>query len=146
MTLQLHNLKSAVGSRHRRKIVGRGNASGHGTYSGRGGKGQTARSGGTRGLRRKALKALVQSVPKLRGFKSLETRPAEVRLADLEKKFATGEKVNLSSLKTKRLIGINAAQAKVIGQAELTKKLEIEGLKLSAGAKALVEKAGGSIK
>lgn len=146
MTLQLNNLKPSLGSRHRRKIVGRGNASGHGTYSGRGGKGQTARSGGTRGLRRKALKALVQSVPKLRGFKTLKTKPAEVRLSDLEKKYTAGEKVDLASLKSKRLVGINALSAKIIGKGELTKKLEVSGVKLSAGARVLIEKVGGSVK
>ena len=104
MKLQVHTLKSAYGSRHSTKKRGRGNASGHGNYSGHGGKGQTARSGGSRGLRLKALKRLMQSTPKLRGFKSLNTKPAEVYLSDLEKHFDAGATVNLAALKEKKII------------------------------------------
>lgn len=81
--LTINNLKPAVGSKHCPKKVGRGNASGHGTYSCRGGKGQTARSGGGRGLKLRGFKALMQSTPKLGGFRSLNLKPATIALSVL---------------------------------------------------------------
>jgi len=119
MVLQVHTIKPAKGSRHTRKLIGRGNASGHGNYSGRGGKGQTARSGGSKGLNLKGFKFLLQSTPKLRGFTSLNVKPAEVYLSDLEKNYKDGEVVNLSSLKEKNIIKNNAKAAKVIFKGEL---------------------------
>jgi len=85
--LQPHTLKPAHGAKHSPKRVGRGNASGHGTSSTRGGKGQTARSGGSRGLARLGFRRLMQSTPKLRGFKSLNDKPIVVYISDLEKYF-----------------------------------------------------------
>src|SRR3989344_2578682 len=110
--LEVHTLKPARGAKHRVKRIGRGNASGHGTYSTRGGKGQTARSGGSRGLKLKGFKFLLQSTPKLRGFNSLQTKPTEVYLADLEKHYANGETVDLKSLQEKNLVSVNAKAAK----------------------------------
>lgn len=146
MTLQPHNIKPVKGSRHRAKTVGRGNASGHGTYSTRGGKGQTARSGGSHGLKVKGFKRIMQSTPKLPGFRSLNTKPAEVRLNDLEKKFQANEIVNLATLKERKIVGKNFATAKIILKGELTKKLSVEGVACTVGAKNAIEKAGGSIK
>ena len=103
MLLQPHTISGARGSRHSPKRVGRGNASGHGTASTRGGKGQTARSGGQRGLQLKAFKAQFQSAPKLRGFTSMATKPEEVYLSDLEKMFDTGATITVADLKTKGL-------------------------------------------
>lgn len=146
MTLAIHKIKAAKGSRHGAKKIGRGNASGHGNYSGHGGKGQTARSGGSRGLRLKGFKRLMQSAPKLRGFKSMATRPAEVFLSDLEKSFNAGEVVTIASLIEKNIIGDNTRTAKIVSTGELTKKLSVEGLKVTASAKASIEKAGGEVK
>lgn len=146
MKLQIHTIKPAKGSTHRRKIVGRGNASGHGNYSGHGGKGQTARSGGSRGLRLKAFKPLMQQTPKLRGFKSIATKPAEINLNTLSKHFKDGETVDLRALKEKNLVGNNTKAAKILNTGKLDKKLNVVGLKLTATAKASVETAGGSIK
>lgn len=146
MTLRPHTIVSALGARHRHKVVGRGNASGHGTYSGRGGKGQTARSGGTRGLRMKGFKDLMQSTPKLPGFKSFAVKPAPVRLKDLESKFDAGAEVTLQALKDKKIISINTKAAKILNTGELNKKLSVVGIACSAGAKEKIEKAGGSIK
>ncbi len=66
--ITLSNLQPKIGSRHRRKRVGRGNASGHGTYSGRGIKGQRSRSGGKKGLKLKGLRHNIKNFPKLRGL------------------------------------------------------------------------------
>lgn len=146
MILAPHTLKPAHGSRHIAKKVGRGNASGHGTYSTRGGKGQTARSGGSRGLRLKGFKQTLQSTPKLRGFHSLATKPTEVLLRDLEKHFAAGETVNLATLLEKKLISKNIKAAKILHTGELTKKLVIEGIKCTKAAKEVIEKLGGEVK
>ncbi len=144
--LAIHKLKASKGSRHKAKKVGRGNASGHGNYSGHGGKGQTARSGGGAGLKLKGFKRLLQSTPKLRGFRSIAKRPTEIYLNDLEAKFKDGEIVNMVTLREKNLVGDNDKTAKVVGGGKLTKKLILEGIKTTASAKAIVEKAQGEVK
>lgn len=146
MTLRTHTIKSAVGSRRRTKVVGRGNASGHGSYSTRGGKGQTARSGGSRGLKLKGIKFLMQSTPKLRGFTGLNKKPAEVYLSSLERSFAVGETVNLKSLQDKKIVGINFISAKILDKGELKKKLIVEGIKCTKGALEKIQAVGGEVK
>lgn len=146
MALSIHTLKPAAGSRHRVKRIGRGNASGHGTTSTRGGKGQTARSGGSRGLKMKGFKFLLQSTPKLRGFKSPRVRPAEVYLSEIEKNFDAGATVDLAALKAKRIIGKNAGAAKIVLTGELTRKVIVSGIACSRGAADRIKAAGGEIK
>ncbi len=145
MVLSIHTLKPAPGSRHSKKKVGRGNASGHGTYSGHGGKGQTARSGGSRGLKLKAFRRQMQATPKLGGFKSFATKPTEIYLADLQLKFNDGDKVTLETLREKKLIKTDARAAKILSTGVLTKKLAIEGVKCTAPAAEAIEKAGGNV-
>ena len=142
--LQPHTLKPAPGSRHRTKRVGRGNASGHGTYSTRGGKGQTARSGGSRGLKRLGFRRLMQSTPKLRGFKSLRPRPATVRISQLERTFVAGDSVTLDTLKTKGLVKNSAMAVKIIGNGKIGISLTVT-TPCTAGAKESIIAAGGTI-
>lgn len=146
MSLHVHTIQPSKGAKRGRKILGRGNASGHGTSSTRGGKGQTARSGGSRGTVRRGFKFQLQSTPKLRGFTSLNDRPAEVYLSDLDKSFQADEVVNLASLKEKNLISVNAKAAKILSTGNITKKLLVEGLKLTAQAAEKVKAVGGEIK
>jgi len=146
MSLHVHTIKPARGSKRKSKIIGRGNASGHGTFSTHGGKGQTARSGGSRGLQLKSFKFLMQSTKKLRGFKSLEVKPAEVYLSDLAKKFQDGETVNLNSLKEKNIINDTAKSAKVISTGKIDKKLVLEGIFCTAKAKEKILAASGEVK
>lgn len=146
MKLAIHTIKPAKGSKHSTKRVGRGDASGCGTYSTRGGKGQTARSGGSHRLRLKAFKRLMQATPKLRGFKSLAIKPVEVCLGDLEKYFQAGDAVNLAILKDKKIIGPNSQAAKIILNGTLNKNLTIEGIYCTKNAKKAIEKAGGEVK
>src|SRR3972149_575319 len=80
MTLSLHQLNPAPASRHRRKRLGRGTASGHGTYSTRGQKGQRARTGGRPGLKRLGFKKILQGIPKNRGFNRPYKKKAVVNL------------------------------------------------------------------
>jgi len=145
MSLYIHTIKPAAGSKRHKKVVGRGGASGHGTSAGRGGKGQTARSG-VHGLRMKAFKRMMQSTPKLGGFKSLNDRPAEVRLFDLEKSYKDGETVSLPSLIEKGIIDVNARSAKVIVRGELTKKVILNGILCTKGAKEKIVSLGGEVK
>ncbi|MBI4276584.1 50S ribosomal protein L15 [Candidatus Uhrbacteria bacterium] len=146
MTLTLHTLKPAVGSTHHRKRVGRGNASGHGTYSGKGQKGQRARSGkGRERLKRLGMKAMVQSTPKTRGFRSLATPAAVVNVDALERIFAVGSVVTPRALKHNGLVRSDAESVKILGDGTITKSLTIRHCTVSASAKEKIEKAGGTI-
>lgn len=145
MALKLHNLKPAKGSKKRKKRLGRGNASGLGNYSGRGMKGQRSRSGGKGGLKLKGMKAGIQSIPKLGGFKSDKPKPAIVNLKDLEKNFKEGEIVNASSLLQKGLIKTKKNGIKILGVGEIKKKLTVKVDKISDSAKEAISKAGGKV-
>ncbi len=119
----LHTLRPKTGSRKRRKRVGRGNASGHGTYSTRGMKGQRARSGGRSGLKRLGMKRIIASMPKLGGFRSRRIRPIEVTLANVDRAFAAGDTVSMRTLKRKALVPPLARSAKVLAPGKLSKAL-----------------------
>lgn len=129
--LNLSNIKAP--KRKAKKRVGRGNASGTGTYSGRGQKGQRSRSGGKGGLKLKGLKETFRSVPKLKGFNSPNQKLEVLNLADLETKYKAGEKVELKGYK-------------ILGQGEIKKKLEITASAFSKSAEKAIIKAGGKIK
>jgi large subunit ribosomal protein L15 len=143
--MQINELK--VGPKPKRKRVGRGGK--RGTYSGRGNKGQKARSGGNvNPLFEGGRSSLVERLKKLRGFKSPFPKKLVISLDQLEKKFQSGEVVSIASLIEKKIIGtIEAKQGvKVMGDGKISKKLSIEkGVLLSATAKEAIEKAGGSV-
>ncbi len=127
---------------------GQGNAAGQGTYGGRGMNGQNARAGG--GVRpgfEGGQTSLIQRMPKMRGFRNPNRVEAQVlNLSDLENNFADGEKVNLLSLIDKKLINKNNSKVKILGDGEISKKLEIEkGILFSKTAKDAIEKAGGKV-
>ena len=146
MKLTIHTLKPARGASKKKKVVGRGNASGHGTSSTRGGKGQTARSGGSHRLRQKAFRRLMQSTPKLRGFKSLQFKPVTLNFEVLEKKFNNGDIVSLTSLIEKNIIKDTVKAVKIVNTGKLTKKLNFEGIKFTLAAAEIIKKLGGEIK
>lgn len=145
MALTLHNLKPKKGSRKRKKRVGRGDASGSGTYSGRGRKGQRARSGGKSGLQLKGIRKIMLAQPKKRGFKSNRPSPAVVNLRDLNKHFADGAKVTPKALQKKGLVEDISAGVKILGKGDIGLKLTVEGCQLSASAKEKIESAGGTV-
>lgn len=131
-----------------RKRKGQGNATGNGTFAGRGKNGQNARSGG--GVRlgfEGGQTPLIQRMPKKGGFRNpnrVETKA--VNLSDLEARFEDGAKINLDTLLEKKLITKNDAKVKILASGELSKKVEIEaGILISATAKAAIEKAGGKV-
>lgn len=146
MVLSLHNLKSANGSVKRRKRIGRGNASGHGTYSTRGLKGQRSRTGGSNKLKRLGFKKILQSLPKNRGFKSLKSKSQTINLIDLNRSFSDGAKITPLALIKLGLINKVERQVKILGGGELKiKNLQIENIKTSGDARAQIEKLGGKI-
>jgi large subunit ribosomal protein L15 len=145
MALSLSNLKPARGSKRRGIRVGRGTSSAHGSYSGRGSKGQRARSGGKGGLKAFGLKRIIQSTPKLSGFISLKPKLEVVNLKDLEKNFKDNDIITPAILKDKDLIQDSKVGVKILGEGKLTKKFIIKTHKISESAKAMVEKNGGQI-
>ena len=146
MSLSLHTIRPARGSARNKKRIGRGNASGHGSYSTRGLKGQRARSGGRNKLKRLGFKQILAATPKNRGFKSDKPKNQVVNLKDLNDNFFDGAKINAASILKAGLTRTVQGEIKILGQGELTlKNLEFEGVKLSAGAKAQIEKMGGKI-
>src|SRR4051812_5865504 len=116
--IKLHELKVYKGSTKRRKVVGRGLGSGHGTYSGRGAKGQRARkSGNVRPGFEGGRQPLVRQVPKLRGFKSPHTKVFGITLSQLNK-FDNDTVVTVKSLIEKGIIK-SEVQVKVLRTGDL---------------------------
>ncbi len=145
MSLSLHTIKSAKGSRPKSRRVGRGSGSSKGTTAGKGTKGQGARSGGRNRRALRGIRRLMLSTPKLRGFKSLKPKDAIVTLAELEAAFQDGTTVNPRTLKAKGLVTSASKSVKILGNSGLKKKLTIVGCAVTASAKAAIEKAGGSL-
>jgi len=145
--MNLHKLKPRPGAKHRVKRLGCGESSGLGKTCGRGHKGQKSRSGG--GVRpgfEGGQMPLHRRLPK-RGFNNtrFQDKIAVVNVASLEARFDDGATVNMESLKTARLVKGTYKTVKVLGNGDLTKKLTVEGCKVSASAKEKIEKAGGSV-
>ena len=139
-----NNLKPSEGSRHNRKRIGRGRH--RGSYSGRGVKGQNARTGG--GVRigfEGGQIPLIRRMPKLKGFRNPNrTDMLVINLSTLEKFFKDGETVNAETLKQKGLMK-RKGELKLLGTGDFSKKLTIQVHAASESAKAKVEKAGGSV-
>ncbi len=142
--LTLHNLKPAKGAKKTRKRVGRGWSS-KGKYSGRGMKGQRARSGGKSGLKKKGLRSIMLNIPKKRGFKSPHPKAAVVNVADLAKNYSDGAEVNSKNLLAKKLIRTTKGGVKVLGNGEISIKVIVKDCKVSLAAKEKIEKAGGTV-
>ncbi len=130
--LSLHTIASAKGRAKKNKRVGRGNASGHGTYSTRGLKGQKSRSG-VSGLKRLGLKKQLLQIPKARGFKSLKPKNQVVSVKALNNNFQDNDIVNPASLMAKKLIASLSQPVKILGKEKLTVKVKFENIKMSAG-------------
>lgn len=144
--MKLHELKPNKGSTKARKRVGRGQASGSGTFSGRGLKGQQARSGGPKGgIFEGGQTPLLRRMPKLRGFRNINKIDyITINLSDLEERFSDGDTVDISTLKDAKLIK-RIKPVKLLGKGKLTKKLTVVCEAASGSAKKAVEAAGGKI-
>lgn len=141
--MKLHELKAAEGSRKKRNRVGRGMASGNGKTSGRGHKGQKARSGG--GVRpgfEGGQMPLFQRLPK-RGFTNINRK--DYSIVNLEKlnQFDEGTEVTPELLVESGVISKVNTGVKILGNGTVEKKLTVKAHKFSASAKEAIEKAGG---
>ncbi|MEJ6021582.1 50S ribosomal protein L15 [Ramlibacter sp. PS4R-6] len=142
--MELNNLKPAQGSRKDRRRVGRGIGSGLGKTAGRGHKGQKSRSGGFHKVGFEGGQMPLQRRLPKRGFKSQSAKfNGEITLAALERLGAA--EVDLLTLKQAGLVGELVKNVKVIKSGELTKKVALKGILATAGAKAAIEAAGGTI-
>jgi len=132
--LSLNTIKKSKGADQKRKRVGRGNASGHGTYSTRGLKGQKSRSG-VSGLKKLGMKKQLLKIPKLRGFKSPYPKNQVISVKMINKNFKDQETVSPETLLAKKLINDKAAGIKILGKEKLTVKVKFAGLKMSESVK-----------
>ena len=142
--MQLNTIKPAEGSKKARRRVGRGIGSGLGKTAGRGHKGQKSRAGGYHKVGFEGGQMPLQRRLPKRGFKSQSLKfNAEIRLSDLERLGAA--EVDVLALKQAGLVPELAKNVKVIAAGELTKKVVLKGIGATEGAKAAIEKAGGSL-
>jgi len=142
--MELNTIKPGEGSKHSKRRVGRGIGSGLGKTAGRGHKGQKSRSGGYHKVGFEGGQMPLQRRLPKRGFKSTTIKfNAEVTLTDLERLAA--DEVDMLTLKQAGLVGQLAKVVKIIKSGELTKKIVVKGIGATAGAKAAIEAAGGSV-
>jgi len=142
--MELNSIKPADGAKHAKRRVGRGIGSGLGKTAGRGHKGQKSRSGGYHKVGFEGGQMPLQRRLPKRGFKSASLKfNAEVTLAALEN-LGLAE-VDLAVLKQAGLVGQLAKVVKVVKSGSLSKAVKLNGIGATAGAKAVIEAAGGSI-
>jgi large subunit ribosomal protein L15 len=142
--MELNGIKPADGSKHAKRRVGRGIGSGLGKTAGRGHKGQKSRAGGFHKVGFEGGQMPLQRRLPKRGFKSqLLKYNAEVTLTSLEKLGLAD--VDVLALKQAGLVNQMAKVVKIIKTGELTKAVKLIGIGATAGAKAAIEAAGGSV-
>lgn len=140
----LNTIKPASGSKHSKRRVGRGIGSGLGKTAGRGHKGQKSRAGGYHKVGFEGGQMPLQRRLPKRGFKSLTLKyNSEITLADLES--LALDEVDMLTLKQTGLVGQMAKVVKVIATGALLRKVTLKGVGATAGAKAAIEAAGGSV-
>jgi large subunit ribosomal protein L15 len=143
--MRLHDLKPRPGAKHRTKRLGQGESSGHGKTSGRGGKGQTARSGSSIRIGFEGGQMpLIRRIPK-RGFnnKRFGTRYLGVNVGALEQ-FDNGARVDETVLRAAGLANGRSSGIKILGDGELSKKLTVNAHAFSASARTKIEAKGGA--
>jgi large subunit ribosomal protein L15 len=142
--MELNTLKPAAGAKHAKRRVGRGIGSGLGKTSGRGHKGQKSRAGGYHKVGFEGGQMPLQRRLPKRGFKSASLKfNAEVTLTALER--LALDEVDLLALKQAGLVGELTKVVKVIKSGTLSRKVTLKGVGATAGAKAAIEAAGGSV-
>lgn len=142
--MELNSIKSAEGARRAKRRVGRGIGSGLGKTAGRGHKGQKSRAGGYHKVGFEGGQMPLQRRLPKRGFKShLLAYNAEVSLSDIAGLDVA--EVDLLVLKRSGLVGQMVKVAKVIKRGEIAKPVKLVGIGATAGAKAAIEAAGGSV-
>ncbi len=147
MVLRLNDLSPPPGSRKRRKRVGRGNASGKGTYSGRGLKGQLSRSGRDyNSVFEGGAMSIMRTLPRRKGFKApfrVDAQP--INVVDLERRFADGDTVDADALVAAGLLRRASQRFKVLAGGELASALHLRVERISPAAEAKIAAAGGSV-
>ncbi len=140
--MQINDLKPKT-KRQKRKRVGRGGK--RGIYSGRGNKGQKARTNKRLKLKRIGS-GLSRHLPKLGGFKSKRSKAQVVDIADLDKEFKSGLIINPQTLKKEDFIKDSTAPVKILGKGKVSKKFIVENCRVAKTAKETIIKAGGTVK
>ena len=143
--MKLHELKNVKGAIHRKKRVGCGEGGGHGKTSGRGGKGQSARSGSSiRPGFEGGQMPLYRKLPH-RGFNqaAFRTTISVVNVGDFDRLDASVSEVSAETLAKAGIIRNDGLELKVLGTGELTRAFKVTAAKFSESAKAKIEKAGG---
>src|SRR5260370_31273039 len=143
--MRLHDLKPRPGAKHRRKRLGQGESSGHGKTSGRGGKGQTARSGSSIRIGFEGGQMpLIRRIPK-RGFNNARhaTRYIPVNLESLNR-FDDCARVDEAALRQAGLANGRSSGIKILGQDDLTKKLNISAHAFSASSRSKIAAKSGA--
>jgi len=146
--MELNNIKPADGAKHYKRRVGRGIGSGLGKTAGRGHKGQKSRAGGYHKVGFEGGQMPLQRRLPKRGFKSQTAKyNAEVSLSALERLVSSSNvaDVDMLTLKQAGLIGEMIKVVKIIKSGELKKAVKLNGIGATAGAKAAIEAAGGSV-
>jgi large subunit ribosomal protein L15 len=143
--MKLHELQPAPGSRRTRKRVGRGISAGQGKTSGRGQKGQGARTEGLPKGFEGGQMPLSQRLPKLRGFHNRFKKDYAVVNVSKLNRFEGGSVVDVDVLRAAGLAGNARDGIKVLGAGRLSTAVTLRVHRISAGARAAVEKAGGSV-
>jgi len=142
--MELNSIKPASGAKHAKRRVGRGIGSGLGKTAGRGHKGQKSRSGGYHKVGFEGGQMPLQRRLPKRGFKSHQLKyNAEITLSELQALGAS--EVDVLALKQAGLVPQMAKTIKVIKSGELSAKVVLKGIGATAGAKAAIEAAGGSL-
>lgn len=148
--MELNKLKGNPGARHRKMRVGRGIGSSKGKTAGRGGKGQTARTGVRINGFEGGQTPIHRRLPK-RGFNNyMRVEYAVVNLGDLQKAIDNGKldskkDINIDALKAAKLVRSNSKQVKLLAKGALKAKISLEVNFASEAAKAAVEKSGGKV-
>ena len=144
--MRQNDLPPVPGSTHHKKRIGRGNSSGHGTYSGRGIKGQKSRSGpdlrvGFEG----GQIPLIRGLSRLRGFTNrFRVEYEAVNVGELAK-LPAGSSVTVESLRSAGIVKSGRLPVKILGDGEIDIKLTVEAHRFSASARSKIEAAGGSV-
>lgn len=142
--MQLNTIKPAAGATHYKRRVGRGIGSGIGKTAGRGHKGQKSRAGGYHKVGFEGGQMPLQRRLPKRGFKSQTLKfNAEINLDDLQSLVA--DEVDVLTLKAVGLVPELAKNVKVILSGSISRKVSLKGVSATAGAKAAIEAAGGSV-
>ena len=144
--MKQHEIRPPIHSKHSSKRVGRGNGSGHGTYSGKGCKGQKSRSGGVKKLGFEGGQLpLIQRLPRKRGFTNIfKTKYSLVNIGALQR-FPDNSTIDVKTLYDAGLLKSANNAVKVLGNGELTRSLTIKAHEFSSTAEEKIVAAGGKV-